>query len=1276
MSSTDLLPKIQTPPDFAKASASYRRRVWLALFGLLTFLVLYVGLASWFTYTTYRMVLGVIAGGPGAVPAFFTAVPFAFLSIFLWKALLFVRHGEDDPGREITAEDQPELFEFLHQLADRVKAPRPHRVFLCPGVNASVFYDLSILNFIIPSKKNLTIGLGLVNALNRTELTAVLAHEFGHFAQRSMAVGSWVYVGEQIAAAIIAKRDFLDRSLDFISQIDLRIAWIGWIMRLVVWSIRSVMEAVFRWVVLAHRALSREMEFQADLVAVSVTGSDALIHALYRLQAADEAYSESCHFAAKQMHKGRAVEDLFAIQTRVGEHLRRILNDPTLDGLALTEETLGAKSQVFTEKLAQPPQMWSTHPPNTEREANTKRTYLSVEIDPQSAWTFFRDPEQLRQSVTQFVIDRVAPEEKPTLLPTAEALELVDQQFARESYDETYRGAYLGRSVTLAVAEANQLYGDRPSEQEIRRALTELYPEHLQGQLTELRSLDEEISLLEAVQEGHLEATGNVVRYRGHAIRRQKLPQLIADVKQQRDHCLAEIERHDAHCRSVHEAAAHAIGNGWPQYLRSLTMLLHYAEHSHADLEDAHGYLANVTVMAAATGRVSAANLKKIIEAANVVRTIAALLDVQAENVKLPPAILEKLELENWRAAFEKFELPPADEHNIGKWMEVIDSWILPIKYQFSTLRDAVLEEMLHAERKVAAIYLGKQENEVAPDSATSPKQYGTCSRGTERERQKKLDWWSQFVLADGTGPSILRFTVAASLVLTVIALGVFVGTAQVTVYNGLNTSVLVSMNGDEITLNPQQHWDVTFGTFRSVEFSTKTIDGREIETFRQRPSAAYGHYVYNVASAAPLIEWTEVYGNATPTEPRFLGAPRWTETSAQLVFQDPPLQVKTKGDGATRSVLSNPIGDSPFRILSVLTDDPAEAENLTRAHARFDSPESPHLVEWMMEAQRLSDYSDILAERLKAFPDDVFALRMQYDGAKPEQKEEIKQKQLAQAAQHPEDANWQYIAARLMDDSPEQDERFIELAQKWPNDPWINNAVGYVYARQGKWQKALDHFDVCMRQPCSIRSDVAVMVARIRRVISGTEKANYSDLTNSSVKLQTILEMESGNKYQGTPMAMFPLMDRGQIEQAYQVGGGDQMDSFFLDLIAASSGAPQAVQDRALARPVAELDQAKTLPYLAALAVRNGKDPEPYLARLDELSPDEETEPFRQMIRQVFSDGKPTDALEQQLQQLDPVDRGTLLTTLAILYPDQLDEKWKQQARGLLFAMERPYIK
>ena len=214
----------------------------------------------------------------------------AILTVFMAKSLFAMRKMGNPNGIEVTQSEQPQLYAFLHQLADEIGAPKPHRVFITPEVNAAVFYDLSLLNLLFPSKKNLIVGLGLVNVLTLTELKAVLAHEFGHFAQNSMMVGRWVYVAQQIIAHMVSVRDWLDSIVRFISGIDLRIAWIGWILSIILWSLRSLMDTLFKVVIIAERALSREMEFNADLVAVSVTGSDALVNALYKLQTADQAW--------------------------------------------------------------------------------------------------------------------------------------------------------------------------------------------------------------------------------------------------------------------------------------------------------------------------------------------------------------------------------------------------------------------------------------------------------------------------------------------------------------------------------------------------------------------------------------------------------------------------------------------------------------------------------------------------------------------------------------------------------------------------------------------------------------------------------------------------------------------------------------------------------------------------------------------------------------------------------------------------------------------------
>jgi len=99
-----------------------------------------------------------------------TDVCSAFLAVFMLKALFFVRRGGMADTLEIKAEQQPRLFEFINRLADEAGAPRAHRVFLSARVNAAVFYDFSILNLLFPSRKNLEIGLALVNVLSLSEM--------------------------------------------------------------------------------------------------------------------------------------------------------------------------------------------------------------------------------------------------------------------------------------------------------------------------------------------------------------------------------------------------------------------------------------------------------------------------------------------------------------------------------------------------------------------------------------------------------------------------------------------------------------------------------------------------------------------------------------------------------------------------------------------------------------------------------------------------------------------------------------------------------------------------------------------------------------------------------------------------------------------------------------------------------------------------------------------------------------------------------------------------
>src|SRR5262245_21021328 len=386
-------------PELAQPSDAYRRRVWLAAASRSRFLIPYLLLAGWFLLTAYQLTVGAADTENGG--GWFVGLAALFLAVFMLKGVFFVRRGGSESRIEITRDQQPRLFAFLDDLADRAQAPRPHKVFLSPFVNAAVFYDVSPLNLIVPSKKNIEIGLALVNALSLGEFRAVLAHEFGHVTQASMVVGQWASIAEQVAAALVARRDALDRFLDGLSRIDIRIAWIGWLLSLIVWSIRSLVDTAFGLVLRLQRALQREMEFHADLVAVSLTGSDAIVHALLRLQAADDSWSRTVSFLLRRKAEKHVVLDGFTLHSLMHERMEDILHDLDFGRVPPIPADRPAEHVVFKAELAQPPQMWSTHPPNHDREANAKRRYIAAAVEPGSAWALFDDAIALREDMTR-----------------------------------------------------------------------------------------------------------------------------------------------------------------------------------------------------------------------------------------------------------------------------------------------------------------------------------------------------------------------------------------------------------------------------------------------------------------------------------------------------------------------------------------------------------------------------------------------------------------------------------------------------------------------------------------------------------------------------------------------------------------------------------------------------------------------------------------------------------------------------------------------------------
>ncbi|GAA5175745.1 hypothetical protein GCM10025771_08730 [Niveibacterium umoris] len=939
----------EVPKDLTTPSPAYWLQAWLATLSLVVFVLGYFALSGWFVYTAWRTLAEQGSSSEGSFMNQLVGCSSAFLALFMLKALFFVKRGGAPDAVEITEAEQPRLIAFLHRLADEAGAPRPRKVFVSARVNAAVFYDLSILNLLFPSKKNLEIGLALVNVLSLSEMKAVLAHEFGHFAQRSMAIGSWVYIAQQVASHVIAKRDALDELLQFIASIDLRVAWVGWLLQSIVWSIRSLMDMLLRVVVLAQRALSRQMEFQADLVAVSLTGSDELVHALHKLQAADDAWSRTLGFANAQIGQGRIPHDLFEVQTTVIEKMARILDDEHYGQVPPTGERPEAH-RVFANGFARPPQMWSSHPANADREQNAKRSYLQASHDPRSAWLLFDDAERLKARVVALMTSKLAAEPA-----TREAtLAALDERYGLLQYQPCYRGAYLGRSLTRYAKDPAELYTDAVRPGQVPQLLDTLYSLALADDLTHLRELLEERAMLRAVHGTVFLATGGRIVFRGREIARKRLPEAIKAVEAEAEAVRARVFAHDRAVRATHLAAAELVGNGWREYLIGLIRVLHYAEHTLADLHDAHGLMGNVVAAVAARGKVSSSGLSRLLTTANVLYGVLDEIHSRKVDVRLDATLCERLEINAWSEALEEFKLVPASKENLNNWMQAIDGWVNAAAGLLSALETQALEALLTAEAALATHVRQGTSPPPAPEPSRTPKNYEPLIPGSERPRQTRQDLWSRFQTADGLLASIGRVAVAGGIVASVLGAGMLTASnSTLSIYNGLGRPVSVKVGNQSVTVAAFSATELSIPISGPLPVEARSGDGRLIDSYQPDLSGHGAHYVYNVAAASPLVEWTASYGSAPKVPPHMLGARHWFSTHVDVYFGDAPQSVSTKGSGATRTVLSG-VGEREPREQLGLVEQDDERIRIVRLHAQWDEPHQPNTEQWKTIAQRV----------------------------------------------------------------------------------------------------------------------------------------------------------------------------------------------------------------------------------------------------------------------------------------------------------------------------------
>jgi Zn-dependent protease with chaperone function len=430
-------------------SAAYKKNVVRVAGSILFFIVVYFALIALSVVLTIfcayggiflislanvtTMALGVGLLSVGIMVMF-------FLIKFVFKTTTVDRSGLI----EINEQDQPELFTFIRTITTETQSPFPKKIYLSADVNACVFYDSGFWSMFFPVRKNLQIGLALVNTVNVSEFKAILAHEFGHFSQNSMKLGSYVYHVNHVIYNMLYDNEGYGKTIEKWANIHSVFALFASITIGIVRGIQWVLKSIYELINKQYMSLSRQMEFHADTVAASVSGSSHLVNSLWRLEVAETCYQRLFQYYNEWITENLCADNLYPQHSEVITFFATDHNIPVQHGLpAVNAKTF----EHFRQNRLVVKDQWASHPSTEDRETHLMKLNLRTDTIHLSAWNVFRDVENLQRQMTAKVYSSATFSKPPATLELESFRQKFHADIQKYSLNKAYKGFYDARNM-------------------------------------------------------------------------------------------------------------------------------------------------------------------------------------------------------------------------------------------------------------------------------------------------------------------------------------------------------------------------------------------------------------------------------------------------------------------------------------------------------------------------------------------------------------------------------------------------------------------------------------------------------------------------------------------------------------------------------------------------------------------------------------------------------------------------------------------------------------
>ena len=264
--------------------------------------------------TAFILLVGQLLGGrQGMIIALVLAAGMNFFSYWYSDKMVLRMYR----AREVTSQQAPELYEIVNGLAGRAGIPMP-KIFVIPQQSPNAFATGRN-----PEHAVVAVTEGLLNIMNREEITGVLAHELAHVKNRDILIGS---IAATMAGAIMMLATMARWSAFFggTSHSDDEGGGMG-AFGLIIMSILAPIAAM-----LIQMAISRSREYLADASGASFAGHpEGLAGALEKLGAYSgrlpmNADPSTAHMFIINPLSGKGLTNFFSTHPPLEERILRL----------------------------------------------------------------------------------------------------------------------------------------------------------------------------------------------------------------------------------------------------------------------------------------------------------------------------------------------------------------------------------------------------------------------------------------------------------------------------------------------------------------------------------------------------------------------------------------------------------------------------------------------------------------------------------------------------------------------------------------------------------------------------------------------------------------------------------------------------------------------------------------------------------------------------------------------------------------------------------------